>query len=302
MSKRATQPRWRTFAWALILLLGGCGGPSASSDPPPITAVATVAPLAALVRAVAGPRAGVTCVAAGARRVSDYGDRDPSQVPYRPDPATARTTREAAFLAVDGRCDGWSLGGLSPELVTSGTGPVLRLDAQPAARDAPDGALWLDPLVLAQAARDAAGRLAVLRPGDAALFRDNADHLADRLQGLAEGRSPRWAKVVVVGDEPGPLLARLGIAFVRVAPEDDRVVASPERVAEAARRFEAQAVVLSADWAGPTRDAWSAAVGVPVALYRPLGRADLPSVPDPAQALVDWSAANVNELTTSGGG
>ena len=284
-----------------VAATGGCDRGTATPAAVPVAAAASVAPLAALTRAVGGKLVEVQAFAAGARRVGDYGDRDASQSPYRPDAAALLPFRRATFLAVDGRADAWALGGLSPEMAGSPLGPVLQLASLPAARDlaAADvaGALWLDPLTMAQAARDAAERLGVLRPESARPLRASAQRLAGRLEGMTAGRSPRWKKVAVVGDEPLPLLRRLGIEWVRVEPETGRVVPSPARVAETARAAGATAVLLCADWAEATRDDWSRATGLAVALYRPLGPPGLAQAADPAEALVGWMSFNLDELS-----
>ena len=297
------------LAWLVPqAILAGCDDRDESATAPaavedrPVAAAASVAPLASLLRAVGGAGVSVESFAAGSARVFDVGDRNPARPAYRPDITAQKPLRDARLLAVGGRVDDWATRGLSGRLVDSAVGPVLTLGALEPARalgvEAARGAPWLDPVTMAAAARAAADRLGVIRPKSADTARAAADRLASRLEGLAAGRTPRYDRVAVLDDDPAMLLARLGIEPVRVGPPaPGRVLASPERVADAARAAGAKAVLLPADWARHSADAWARETGLEVILYDPLGPPDLADSPDPAEALATWLGGNVDALT-----
>jgi ABC-type Zn uptake system ZnuABC Zn-binding protein ZnuA len=112
---------------------------------------------------------------------------------------------------------------------------VMRLDALATATTKPSverlgiseaGLLWLDPVIVQQAADELADRLNAKRPGHEMFFRHQAETLKAQVQQLVDRYAALIAKlpenqrrVVALSGEFDPLAARLGIQVIHIVDE-----------------------------------------------------------------------------------
>lgn len=285
----------------------------------PVSATATVVPMALVLSAVGVEQVNVVSFVPPGQRIHHFRDRGDPSLAYQPDPDAQVIFRQSELLMIAGRSDQWALAGFSNELATAAAGPTIRLDRLPSAQiheGQPGGAPWLDPLVLSDAAAEVDRRLQIILGEPSAARSDRAGGLQRRLRSLVEARAARFEKVLTVSNEPLALLRRLEIEPVTLLPGRSWIVPPLEEIRAAIERESPDALLLPTDWAAETADEWSAELGLPVVLYDPTGtriadRLDpmvdvgvgvgvgVPSGRLAQDLLVEWLRFNVENLTVS---
>jgi len=201
----------------LLALVGPFAGCSPGASPPPAI-VATIAPLAFILRGIAGTEVAVRTLL------------DPGASPhtYEPRPSDVRAAQSAVVVVyVSQGLDAWATAlPARRTLAVLDLVPAAERRPLPVSQDgsAVDPHFWTDPLTVAAMIPALVDALVSLDPDHAATFRANASRFAERLGALhAEAaavlRPLAGSRVVLFHPSFGYLLARHGIVIAAVVEE-----------------------------------------------------------------------------------
>ena len=263
----------RSLACITLLAIGGplAGCSPETSSPPAI--VATIAPLAFILRALAGNEVAVRTLL------------DPGASPhtYEPRPSDVRAAQSAVVVVyVSSDLDAWAT-----QLPARRT--LAALDLVPAADRRPlpasdgesavDPHFWTDPLTVAAAIPALVDALAGLDPDHAETYRANASRFTERLRALhaetaAALRPLAGRRVVLFHPSFGYLLGRHGIlvaAVVEEFPGKEPTALDIQRLGQGARRAGATVVFTEPQLPRRPAEVLAELAGVRVAELDPLG-------------------------------
>jgi zinc transport system substrate-binding protein len=195
----------------LLLLLGACD--RAAPTPPRserVKVLATVLPLADIVREIGGPYVQVEWIVesgqsvAGVQTTADLRNR----------------LRSADLVVSGGVTEPWAVEGYDDPFRAQ---RIVRLDLLGSVRDMEVGGwLWLDPTVVEDLARELQVKLSVMRPLHESVFAQRRDDFIARLESVVRPHDQALAaapnkKLLVLGTDFDPLLKRFGLSAVLVA-------------------------------------------------------------------------------------
>ena len=213
-------------AW-LALVIGCDRSPKTTSAGEqkiePIRVVASVYALGDLAREVGGKYVKVESILESGQSLSGF----------RPNPQVRdRMNRGELIIAGASMTEPWAVSDSANPYAPE---RVVRLDALPAATTKPAsdrpgiseaGLLWLDPVVVQQAADELAQRLNSKRPRHEIYFQHQADALKSQIDELIAHYQPLFAalpenrrRVIALGGEFDPLARRLGIQVVHLVDD-----------------------------------------------------------------------------------
>jgi len=201
----------RRYLVALVLAVIGCDRspipPSANPDIK-LHVLATVFPVADLVRQIGGQWVSVDWVVEGSR--------DPRDI--EPSPELRRKMDQANFIVTSGYEDAWASQDLTQNsrnerLLPPDVTPAGREDARQSVGQA---ALWLDPEVAWQLCDAIRNKLSLLDPAHDPDYRANAGALQEELRGIIAEYQPKFAplpqkKFLVLRPGWGALAERFGL-------------------------------------------------------------------------------------------
>jgi zinc transport system substrate-binding protein len=205
----------------VVCILGaGCNRGTSNAPRPKEkpTIVASVYPLADVARQIAGDTADVSWIVESGDSVAGL---NPS--------ANARSRMETAgILFVGGEAESWAVSGGSQYQHSH----MVRLDALNMQTVQPQrGFLWLDPLVVADGAREVSARLQVLRSDQQQAIKARSDAFVQSIDAFMRKYQPALAdaqtrKVLVLSSDFDPLLRRFSLTPVMT------IAASPTRLTD----------------------------------------------------------------------
>jgi zinc transport system substrate-binding protein len=207
-----------------MLILGCDRGKTAAPTPKEKpTIVASVYPLADVARQIAGDTADVSWIVEGGDSVAGL---NPS--------ANARARMDSAgILFVGGESEPWAVGGGSQYQHSH----MVRLDALNMQTIQPQsGFLWLDPLAVADGAREISARLQVLRSDQQPAIKARTDAFVQSIDAFMKKYQPAFdgaqtRKILVLSSDFEPLLRRFSLIPVMT------VAALPTRLNDSDIRF-----------------------------------------------------------------
>jgi zinc transport system substrate-binding protein len=199
---------------ATLLAIGACDdAPSPSAGVQKVSVVASVYPLADLARNIGGSLAEVHWVVESGQSVSGVSAAE-----------VRNRLRSADLILTGGATEPWATLGTDDPLRQS---LLLRLDTLPSTRQTlPSGFLWLDPVVMQEAASELSSRFCVLRPNYERVIRERAEQYASAIDAVYKAHQFKFMdaqsrKLMVLNEDFSPFLRRFGllpILSLQVAP------------------------------------------------------------------------------------
>ncbi len=285
---------------SLAALLGACGAPKARQDSPPpskgLQVVTTFLPITLLTRAVAGDCAQVSSLVP-----ASLGPHD-----FQAKPGNLLALRQAKVLVKNGLgmetfLDALIASAENPQLlVIDSSRGVRTIESGDGHHNEPSQAgehdhgsvnphIWLDPLRAAQQVSTIGEGLAKADPGCAEGYRRRAAATTAQLRQLntelARQLQPFRGKTFVAFHDVAPYFAErygLKVQFLVDVPEINPTPADLQRVAEAVKASQLQAVLIEPQAAARSFNALAKDLGVRIGQFDPLETGSEEASKDPA--------------------
>jgi zinc transport system substrate-binding protein len=193
----------------LLFSLAGCDAPPPNPSRIEKTRViATVYPLADIARNVGGPFVDESWIIESGQSLSGV----------QSTPDLRARLGSANLIISNGVTDAWASEALSNPNERQ---RMVRLDLLASSKQMPVvGFLWLDPVLVQDAAREIAGRLLISHPDREKYFNERADTLAAQLDTIVREYQPKFQevrnrKVLVLNTDYNPMLFRFGLEAIQ---------------------------------------------------------------------------------------